>query len=280
MQVTGKVTLPAGKRVAVNIGCDFDAFTVWMTTFNETSQAYMSRGEYGAEVGVPRLLKLFEKHGVKASFCIPGHTADTFPDACRSIIAGGHEVVHHGYVHENPAKLSYDEEVEVIERGLESLGRLGVQPRGYRSPGWDFSESSMALLEKYDFLYDSSLMANDFYPYKPRYVGVNLDRANTFGEPSKIIELPVTWFLDDFPYSEKVNSRDGLRSPFEMLEIWKSYFDYAHDNCEGACVIFTTHPQTIGRPHNIQMLERLIEYLKGKDVWFATMEEIAQATVF
>ena len=92
--------------------------------------------------------------------------------------------------------------------------------------------------------------------------------------------MPVTWFLDDFPYSEKVNSRDGLRSPFEMLEIWKSYFDYAHDNCEGACVIFTTHPQTIGRPHNIQMLERLIEYLKGKDVWFATMEEIAQATVF
>lgn len=280
MQTTGRVKLPAGKKVAVNIGCDFDAFTVWMTTFGETSQAYMSRGEYGAEVGVPRLLKLFEKQGVKASFCIPGHTADTFPEVCKAIVAGGHEVVHHGYVHENPAEYEAEAEEDIIVRGLASLEKIGARPVGYRSPGWDYSPNTVDILLKHGFIYDSSLMANDFFPYKPRIVEVNFDKANTFSAPKDIIVLPVTWFLDDFPYSEKVNNRDGLREPSAMFEVWKSYFDYAVENIEGGCFILTTHPQTIGRPHNIRMLEQLIEYMKGKDAWFATMEEIARATEF
>ena len=98
-QVSGKVRIPAGKKVAVNIGCDFDAQAIWIGSFNLTSPAYMSRGEFGAEVAVPRLLKLFAKHRVKATWCIPGHTVDTWPEVCKEIVAAGHEVGHHGYVH-------------------------------------------------------------------------------------------------------------------------------------------------------------------------------------
>jgi len=89
MQKTGKVKLPPGKKVAVNLGCDFDAQSIWDGSFNLLSPAYMSRGEFGAEVGAPRLLELFKKYDIKTSWFIPGHTADTFPDICKEVLAAG-----------------------------------------------------------------------------------------------------------------------------------------------------------------------------------------------
>ncbi|MFG0935154.1 polysaccharide deacetylase family protein, partial [Staphylococcus sp. 231237_7MaSpsaltlick] len=146
MQKTGKVNLPEGKTVAVNIGCDFDAQSIWDGSFNMTSPAYQARGEFGAEVAAPRLLKLFDKYGIKTTWCIPGHTADTFPTICKQIVQNGHEVAHHGYVHENPTTKSYEEEDKVIAMGLESLKKIGVTPRGYRSPYWDFSPNTLSIL--------------------------------------------------------------------------------------------------------------------------------------
>lgn len=101
MQTTGKVKLPEGKRVAVNIGVDFDAHSVWMGMYDQYSPAYMARGEFGAEVAAPRLLKLLDKYNIKTSWCIPGHTVDTFPEISQSVVDHGHEIVHHGYAHEN-----------------------------------------------------------------------------------------------------------------------------------------------------------------------------------
>ena len=278
-QVSGKVRIPAGKKVAVNIGCDFDAQAIWIGSFNLTSPAYMSRGEFGAEVAVPRLLKLFAKHKVKATWCIPGHTVDTWPEVCKEIVAAGHEVGHHGYVHENPTPLSLEEETKVMEMGLEALARIGVKPRGYRSPYWDFSPNTLAILEKYGFDYDSSLMANDLHPYRPRPVEVHADRGNVFGPPSKILEIPVSWYLDDFPQVEYMTGRqEGMRPSQDIFDRWKAIFDYAVENEEDACYVLTTHPQTIGRAHTIQMFEELIAHMKDRGAWFATLSEICDAT--
>jgi len=278
-QVSGKVRIPAGKKVAVNIGCDFDAQAIWIGSFNLTSPAYMSRGEFGAEVAVPRLLKLFDKHKVKATWCIPGHTVDTWPEVCKEIVAAGHEVGHHGYVHENPTPLSLEEETKVMEMGLEALARIGVKPRGYRSPYWDFSPNTLAILEKYGFDYDSSLMANDLHPYRPRPVEVHADRGNVFGPPSKILEIPVSWYLDDFPQVEYMTGRqEGMRPSQDIFDRWKAIFDYAVENEEDACYVLTTHPQTIGRAHTIQMFEELIAHMKDRGAWFATLSEICDAT--
>ena len=278
-QVSGKVRIPAGKKVAVNIGCDFDAQAIWIGSFNLTSPAYMSRGEFGAEVAVPRLLKLFDKHQVKATWCIPGHTVDTWPEVCREIVAAGHEVGHHGYVHENPTPLSLEEETKVMEMGLEALARIGVKPRGYRSPYWDFSPNTLAILEKYGFDYDSSLMANDLHPYRPRPVEVHADRGNVFGPPSKILEIPVSWYLDDFPQVEYMTGRqEGMRPSQDIFDRWKAIFDYAVENEADACYVLTTHPQTIGRAHTIQMFEELIAHMKNRGAWFATLSEICDAT--
>ena len=278
-QVSGRVRIPAGKKVAVNIGCDFDAQAIWIGSFNLTSPAYMSRGEFGAEVAVPRLLKLFAKHKVKATWCIPGHTVDTWPEVCKEIVAAGHEVGHHGYVHENPTPLSLEEETKVMEMGLAALARIGVKPRGYRSPYWDFSPNTLSILEKYGFDYDSSLMANDLHPYRPRPVEVHADRGNVFGPPSKILEIPVSWYLDDFPQVEYMTGRqEGMRPSQDIFDRWKAIFDYAVENEGDACYVLTTHPQTIGRAHTIQMFEELIAHMKDRGAWFATLSEICDAT--
>ena len=281
MQKQGKVTLPKGKKVAVNIGCDFDAQAIWVGSFNLVSPAYMSRGEFGAEVGAPRLIKLFDKYNIKTSWLIPGHTADTFPEICKEVVAAGHEIGCHGYVHENPTNSPYEQECRVMDMALESLDKIGAaKPVTYRSPYWDFSPNTISIIEKYGFLYDSSLMGNDLHPYLPRPVTVHADRANVFGEPSKIIELPVSWFLDDFPQVEYLTGgQEGQRPVNDIFDRWASIFDYAC-TLEGACFILTTHPQTIGRAHTIQMLERLINYMAERGAWFTTCKEMGANITF
>ncbi len=280
MQKTGKVNLPHGKKIAVNLGFDFDSTSVWMESFNKTSQVYASRGEYGAAVGVPRILNLLDKYDIKATFFIPGHTIDTFPDVCREIVERGHEAAHHGYVHEDPTDLPYEEEEVIMVKGLERLDSIGVKPMGYRSPGFDFSPNTIELLEKYGFKYDSSLMGNDYYPYCPRYCTVNFDRGNEFGEPSKIVEMPASWYLDDFPHAEFVMTRSGMKPQSQILEIWKAHFDYGIENVENGMMVVAMHPQVIGRPHNITMLEEFIKTVKGNDGWFASFADIYDRITF
>ncbi len=281
MQKQGKVILPKGKKVAVNLGLDFDAQSIWDGSYNLLSPAYMSRGEFCAEVGAPRFLKLFDKYQIKNTWFIPGHTADTFPQICKEVIAAGHEIGCHGYVHENPTKLSYEQEANVMKMSLASLDKIGApKPVTYRSPYWDFSPNTLEIIEKNGFLYDSSLMGNDLHPYLPRPVKTHSDRANEFGEPSKIIELPVSWFLDDFPQTEYLTGgQEGQRPANDIFDRWASIFDYAR-TLEGACYILTMHPQASGRAHMIQMVERLINYMAERGAWFATCKEIGENIVF
>jgi peptidoglycan/xylan/chitin deacetylase (PgdA/CDA1 family) len=288
-QIAGRVRLPAGKTVAVGLGVDFDALSVWDGTFHNLSPEYLSRGEFGAEVAAQRLLKLFEKHRIKTTWCIPGHTADTFPTPCRDVLAAGHEVAHHGYAHENPTLVNRETERQVLVRGLEALDRLGVRPSGYRSPGWDVSAHTLDLLAELGFRWDSSLMANDLHPYYPRRVtrpsttkfGNHdvADAASVFGPPSRVLEIPVTWYLDDFPTMEFISRvQPGLTSLSALEERWRAIFDYAASEEEGCCYTLTIHPQTSGRPHMLTMLDRLIAYMQDQGAVFMMLSEIADAT--
>lgn len=280
MQKTGKIRLPEGKKVAVSLGMDFDAQAIWDGSFDLLSPAYMSRGEFGAEVAAPRILDLLDKYNLKITWFIPGHTADTFPDICKEIVRRGHEIGHHGYVHENPTKQPYEQEKKVMEMGLESLAKIGApKPTVYRSPYWDFSPNTLNILEEYGFKYDSSLMGNDLFPYYPRPVETHSDRANVFGEPSKVLELPVSWFLDDWPQCEYLTGgQEGQRPAQDIFDRWASIFDYAC-TLDGACYMLTCHPQTTGRAHMIQMYEKLIQYMAERGAWFATAFEVGDAFV-
>ena len=280
MQKLGKVNLPEGKKIAVNLGIDFDSSSVWMESFGKTSPVYTSRGEFGAEVGTPRLLKLLDKYDLKATFFIPGHTIDTYPEVCKAILEKGHEIAHHGYVHEDPTDLPLEEEEKIFVKGLEALDRIGVKPMGYRSPGFDFSPNTVSLLEKYGIKYDSSLMGQDFFPSRPAPCKVNFDKGNEFGEPANLIEMPTSWYMDDFPHSEFIMTRTGMKPQSQTYEIWSGTFDYGVENTENGMLNVAMHPQVIGRAHNIVMLEKFINHILERGAWVAPFAEIYERIEF
>lgn len=272
--------LPDGHRIAVSLGPDFDAHSVWIGTMRSTSQTNLSRGEFGAEVGVPRLLECFARYGITTTWCVPTHTIQTFPAQVERIIERGHEIGAHGVYHEYVPKLELAEERRLLVLQLsqhESL--LGRRPRGYRSPALDVTDHTLALLAEYGFDWDSSLMGRDFTPYHPRMVEhIDLEAGNTFGPPSTVLEIPVSWYLDDFPELESFKGNAMMQSHDVLLARWKDTFDYAYAHCPGALLTFTLHPQTIGRAHHMLLLERFLEHVTSQQgVWFPTLSQVFDA---
>jgi peptidoglycan/xylan/chitin deacetylase (PgdA/CDA1 family) len=270
-------------RATVCLSFDFDAISLWIGPMGATSPSMISRGEFGV-VGVERILRLLERKGITATFYVTGHTADTYPESVRAIVAAGHEVGHHGYLHENPVSLpSKEAERHVLEMGLAALDRAaGVRPVGYRSPSWDNSPHTIELLLEYGFRYESSLMGKDFEPYWCR-VGdvIRQDGPYEFGPNVDLVELPVSWLLDDFPHFEYYRvanrSNQGLSAPSKVEEIWRGEFDYLYSEVPGGIYTLTMHPQVIGRGHRMLMLERLIDYFASHDnVRFTTLAAAAE----
>ena len=258
---------------------DFDAMSVWFGYGNPTP-AMLYRGEYGARVGIYRVLELLQRYQLPATFFIPGHTVDSFPAAVDAIVKAGHEIAHHSYAHTDPSEQTPDEERRDMERALESLERIGIRPLGYRSPSADVSPVTLSLLEEYGFLYDSSLMADDFHPYHPR-IGDRGSRDTPLakGRESHLWELPICFELDDWvhfqfnfePYE------NGTSAPSKVLEIWEAELDWMHTNIDGGVLTLTLHPQVIGRAHRIQMLERFITHaLAYNDLKLERMDTVAQ----
>ena len=265
---------------------DFDTMAAWMGSFGASTPGILSRGEFGGRVGIYRVLDVLDRYQLPATFFVPGYTADSFPDAVRAVVARGHEIGHHGYLHESPTSYLGDPAGEraMYEKGIEALERVaGVRPVGYRSPGWDLTEHSIELLVELGFRYDSSLAADDYHCYFARTGDIaRLDGGFVFGQPSEIVEIPVSWSWDDFPQFEFVSSptfsANTLASPSKVFEIWASDIDFMVERIAGGVFDLTMHPQVIGRGHRIKLLERVIEHcLQYPTLRFARMSEVAEA---
>lgn len=266
----------------VCLSFDFDAISIWIGPMGAKSPSMISRGEFGA-VAIPRILKILEREGIQATFFVTGHTAETYPEQTRSIAAAGHEIGHHGYLHENPITLSPEEEERVLVRGLEALDAVaGVRPVGYRSPAWDNSPATIDLLLKYGFRYESSLMGDDFTPYWCRTGDViDPDGPYRFGSAVDLVEMPVSWLLDDFPHFEylRLSNRlsPGLSAASKVEEIWRDEFDFMVREIPNGVFTLTMHPQVIGRGHRLLMLERLIAHFQSAGATFQTLSAAAKA---
>ncbi len=258
---------PGGARVAVALSFDFDSETNALRDGNDSPGEH-SRGEYAARVAVPRILALLERHRIPASFFVPAVTALLHPKEIRAILAPGvHEIGMHGWIHERNSLLDEATERELMQRAHETLTEIvGRPPVGIRTPSWDFSPATLKLTRELGLLYDSSLMADD-RPYE----------INENGEPTGVVELPVEWLLDDYPYFG-FSRFDAVRphiTPAEVMEIWAAEFDVAYE--EGTLFLLTMHPKYIGHRSRLAMLDELIEYMRShEEVWFATHEEIAR----
>jgi peptidoglycan/xylan/chitin deacetylase (PgdA/CDA1 family) len=257
-------------RLTVAITFDFDAESYWIGTAKMDLPAAVSRGTYGATEGVPRILKLLKEYELPATFFIPGYTADRHPDVVHAIADAGHEIGHHGYLHEPPHLLNPEEERSIIEQGLEALDRVvGIRPRGYRSPSGELSKVTHQLLAEYGFAYDSSLFGAD----RPYWLEQNGVRTN-------LVEIPIAVELTDschFMFLFHPIVLPGLSAPSKVEEIWRGDFDGAYGEGGDCCFLLTMHPQIIGRYHRLQMVERLVRYILQHDgVWFAQLGEVAE----
>ena len=253
-------------RLSVCLTFDFDALSVHLGTMQTTSPASLARGEFGP-FAVPRILKLLADYAIPATFFVPGHTGLAYPDVVRLIHDGGHEIGHHGFVHENPAALDEATERSVFELGMETLAKVaGVTPRGYRSPGADLSSHSIDILVENGMVYDATLCGSDFTPYYVRQGDVPaFDAPFQFGEPSNLVEIPFSWGLDDWPHLEFAPGwSTGQKPPSAVEEIWRTEFDYAYANVPGGVYDLCMHPQIIGRGSRLEMLRRLIEHMAAQ----------------
>lgn len=266
----GPVSWPGDHTAAAAFTFDVDAESavLWGSPQTARRMGVMSHQAYGPLVGVPRLLALLERHGVRSTFFVHGYTAHRYPGVVRDIVAAGHEVAHHGYLHEQPSAMNAAQEVEALDRGLAALEEVaGVRPVGYRAPMWDLSWRTPALLDERGFLYDSTLMDADV-PY---------ELAVTPGSTTSVVEIPIQWALDDweqFCYLPDVSGSGLIESPAKAREMWQAEYDaLVH---ERACWVLTNHPFLIGRPSRAAQLELLVEHVVADPAsWVATLGEIA-----
>jgi peptidoglycan/xylan/chitin deacetylase (PgdA/CDA1 family) len=259
---------------------DFDALSGFIAR-GLTTPTPISRGEFGV-VASERILTLLKRYEIPTTWFIPGHTLETFPEACRKVFAAGHEIGHHGWTHVPPASLAREQEEAGLLRANAAIRALtGQDARGYRSPSWDLSTNTIELLLEHGFLYESSMMGHDYLPYRARQGDViELEKPARLGPQSPLIEMPISWTLDDYPHFEFVRTNTsilgGLKPASGVLENWYDDFDYMTRIMEWGIITYTCHPYVIGRGHRMLMLERLIDKLRARGAVFLTMEDAAR----
>jgi len=264
-------------RHIVCLTFDFDAMSGFISR-GMTSPTPISRGEFGPNVAAPRLLALLKKYKIPTSWYIPGHTLETYPARCKEVFDAGHEIGHHGWTHVPPALLTREQEEAGLVRANVQIRKLtGRNARGYRSPSWDLSPHSVELLIKHGFTYDSSMMGDDYTPYRVRQGDIiELEKPAVFGKTTKLIEMPISWSLDDYPHFEFIRTKDwilpGLMNNNLVLENWVSDFQYMKKNLKWGVITYTFHPFVIGRGGRMLMLEKLIKTLKAGGAVFMTLE--------
>ncbi|KAH9833887.1 uncharacterized protein C8Q71DRAFT_712170 [Rhodofomes roseus] len=286
------------RRVLIGFGVDVDAVAGWLGSYGgEDSVSDISRGLYSGEVGVPRLLKLFKKYGIRTTWFIPGkscvgHSLETFPEQMAAVRDAGHEIGLHGYSHENPVSMTLEQQKDILDYTYDLLAKFnnGVPPKGSVAPWWETSaEGTMLLLDK-GIEYDHSHMAHDSQAYylRDEDTWTRIDysgKAETWMKPLQrgnvtgLVELPANWYLDDLPpmmfIKGSANSHGWVNSR-DVEQLWKDTFTYLYREEEDFIFPITIHPDVSGRPHVLLMLERFIEWVNThEDVHWVCMNDMA-----
>jgi peptidoglycan/xylan/chitin deacetylase (PgdA/CDA1 family) len=282
----------AKKRILVSYGVDVDAVAGWLGSYQgEDSPADISRGLFAGEVGVPRLLNLLRQYGITATWFIPGHSIDTFPEQVRMVVADGHEIGLHGYSHENPLLMSRAQEEDVLIRSISLIEELtGSRPTGYVAPWWELSNATVDLLLKNGVKYDHSFMHDDFTPYYLRTgdTWTTIDytlpaeawmKPLVRGQETSLIEIPANWYLDDLPpmmFIKNSPNSHGFVNPRDIEQLWRDQFEWVYREHDYAVFPISIHPDVSGRPQVLMMHERFIEFINSHEgVEWVTFDQIA-----
>ncbi len=259
---------PDGKRVAVCLSWDVDGEAAQYVRFPERARGQLSelcQRAYGPQVGVWKVLDLLQRHGLPATFYVPGYTARLHPDVVRAIVAAGHPLGLHGYLHETLDTLDEEQEEAVLRRSQAILGELaGYRPAIYRSPSWELNRRSPAILARNGVRSDSSLM-DDERPYA-------IDTGS-----GRLIEIPIHWLLDDAEHwgHTRANRDKAIADPDAVYRLWSTEFDGYYES--GGCYVLTLHPFISGRWAYMRVVERLVRHIQGcPGVWWTTLAAVTE----
>ena len=267
-------------RHIVCLTFDFDTQSGFIAR-GMTTPTPLSRGEFGATAAL-RILDFLKARAIKATWFIPGFTIESWPRECGAVVAGGHEVAHHSWAHVPPASQTREEEEADLVRANEAIARLtGRKARGYRSPSWDLSDHTIELLLAHGFQYDSSLMGADYLPYRARRGDVaKLGEPFRFGEQTRLIEMPISWSLDDYPHFEFVRTPATILASMQparaVMQSWRDEFHYMQRTVDWGVLTYTMHPYVIGRGYRMLALEDMVDKLVEDGAVFMTMEDAAR----
>ena len=280
------------KEIFVAYGIDVDAVAGWLGSYGgEDSPCDITRGLFAGEVGSPRLLRLFERWGLKTTWFIPGHSIETFPDEMQAVADAGHEIGMHGYSHENPIAMTPEQEEAIIDKCIEVITKLaGKPPRGYVAPWWELGPNTIEILLRKGIKYDHSQMNNDFHPFYTRvwdsWTKIDYSKPAAHwmkplqrGKPTGLVEIAGSWYLDDLPpmmFIKAAPNSHGFVNPRHLEEIWRDQFDWVYREMDYAAFTMAIHPDVSGRPQVLLMLERIIEHISSHaGVTWVTFDEIA-----
>lgn len=259
---------PDGKRIAVMLAFDLDAETMWTTRGDGNADhiTNLSRGAYGPKQGVPRILNMLDTWKIRATFFIPGIIAEKYPEVVREISQRGHEIGFHGYRHEEFTDTTYEEEHATMLKAEKIIRDIcGQQIAGHRAPGGVIHDYSLRLFLEHGYIYSSNWRNSD---------GPFIHKID--GKEVPLVELPKDSIFDDTAYdfyTDSAPERYELKSPREMLEIWKEEFDSLA--AEGRMINFVLHPQFIGRVSRVNMLSDLVGYMLAHGAWIDTNYAVA-----
>ncbi len=266
--IQNRIAWPNGAKCAVAITFDVDTDSILHLAHPDAADTKISTASWLKydEVAVPRILDMYKKYDMKQTFFIPAWCIERYPKMVELILKDGHEIAHHGYLHEHPNELSAEEEAYWFKRSIEVIEKYtGQRPRGWRAPMYNYSRHSTSLLAQEGFLYESSLMADDM-PY------ILKDRSS-----KEVIELPTHWGMDDWPqytHNHDFGYAMPIASPDRAMEVYMAEFEAAWEH--GGLWVSVWHPFVSGRLARCARVDKMIQYMHEKgDVWFATMEEIA-----
>jgi len=270
------------RRILIGFGVDVDAVAGWLGSYGgEDSPGDISRGMYAGEVGVPRLLKLFAKYNIKTTWFIPGHSLETFPSQMAAVRDAGHEIGLHGYSHENPSSMTFQQQKDILDHTYDLLTAFnhGVSPKGSVAPWWETSKEGTDILLDKGIEYDHSNMAHDSQAYylRDQDLWTNIDyqaKAASWMKPlvrgneTGLVEIPANWYLDDLPpmmFIKSSPNSHGWVNTRDVEDLWKDTFTYLYREEEDFIFPITIHPDVSGRPHVLLMLERFIEWINTHD---------------
>lgn len=262
------LTWPKGKKCAAAVTFDIDADSLIRCACPDDADLRLqpiSMGRYGPTVAVPRILNTYRRLGLRQTFFMPGWVMQNYPDTVEAILKDGHEIGHHSWMHEDPMTHSDEHEAELFGRAMDvHVSMTGRKPRGYRAPVYSLTPAMVDRLIEHEFLYDSSMMADDL-PYLVQAKG------------GELIEIPPHWGTDDWPpfaHFSEINYLMPVRSPSDGIRSFVEEFDAAYD--AGGFWMPVLHPFLTGRLARWREMEKCLErFLDKGDVWFAALEDIA-----